>query len=242
MLGADVYVPRGAGPVPAIAIRHPYGRRTPEMGMAEVGSFFARKGYACVVQDVRGKFSSGGAFDPGVGEVEDGYDTVDWSRERRLVQRPCRAVGRVVLRLHVAGRPRSAGTRRWPASRPATSAPTGAASGTGGGALQLNTAGYWAIAMDDAGVRRPDAGRRLAPAAGRHGRGGRRRRRLLPRPPSTAPSDDAWWRERSLRHLLADVRVPVLTWSGWYDNFTGEQLHDLQLIRADPPARPRPCT
>ena len=29
-------------------------------------------------------------------------------------------------------------------------APTGGASGTGGGALQLNTAGYWAIAMDDA--------------------------------------------------------------------------------------------
>jgi hypothetical protein len=48
--------------------------------------------------------------------------------------------------------------------------------------------------------------------------------------------DDAWWRERSLRHLLADVRVPVLTWSGWYDNFTGEQLLDLELIRATHPA------
>src|SRR4029079_6375912 len=34
----------------------------------------------------------------------------------------------------------------------------------------------------------------------------------------------------------ADVRVPVLTWSGWYDNFTGEQLHDLQLMVASHPA------
>jgi putative CocE/NonD family hydrolase len=30
--------------------------------------------------------------------------------------------------------------------------------------------------------------------------------------------------------------VPVLTWSGWYDNFTGEQLADLQLILATHPA------
>ena len=49
------------------------------MGMDVVGGFFARKGYACVVQDVRGKFSSGGEFDPGVHEVEDGYDTVEWA-------------------------------------------------------------------------------------------------------------------------------------------------------------------
>ena len=32
------------------------------------------------------------------------------------------------------------------------------------------------------------------------------------------------------------MRVPVLTWSGWYDNFTGEQLADLQLILATHPA------
>ncbi len=130
-LGADVYLPRGAGPVPAIIIRHPYGRRTPEMGMAELGSFFARKGYACVVQDVRGKFSSGGEFDPGVGEIEDGCDTVEWIANSRLVQRARRPVGRVVLRLHVAGRrdQRPPGGAR--ASRRATSAPTGGTSGTG---------------------------------------------------------------------------------------------------------------
>ena len=188
VLGADVYVPRGAGPVPAIAIRHPYGRRTPEMGMAELGSFFARKGYACVVQDVRGKFSSGGVFDPAVGEVEDGYDTVDWIANADVVQRPRRPVGRVVLRLHVAGRgdQRASGRGRHRARRHRHRL---AGVWYRGGALQLNTAGYWAIAMDDPEYADLTARRPVAPAAGR---AWRRRRagpaRLLPRRPSTAPA------------------------------------------------------
>src|SRR6478735_5423919 len=78
-LGADAYVPVGLGAVPAIMLRVPYGRRTPDMGLDVVGAFFARKGYACVVQDVRGKFSSEGTFDPGVHEVDDGYDSVEWA-------------------------------------------------------------------------------------------------------------------------------------------------------------------
>ena len=77
-LGADLYRPQGAGAFPTVAIRMPYGKQTPEMGMRQVGEWLARKGYACLVQDVRGKFSSGGVFDPGVNEVEDGKATVEW--------------------------------------------------------------------------------------------------------------------------------------------------------------------
>ena len=126
---------------------------------------------------------------------------------------------------------RSAGTRPWPASRPATSAPTGGPSGTGGGALQLNTAGYWAIAMDDPEYADLTRRRPVAPAAGRHGGGGGRLAARTSATPSTAPPTRRGGASAASRHLLADVRVPVLTWSGWYDNFTGEQLADL---RADP--------
>lgn len=48
-------------------------------------------------------------------------------------------------------------------------------------------------------------------------------------------ADQAWWRERSLRHLLADVRVPVLTWSGWYDrnpNTGGDYGHAAEPVVA----------
>jgi uncharacterized protein len=81
-LRADVYLPDGPGPFPALVERTPYGKdNSPEM---QVGAppFFARHGYAVVVQDVRGRFASEGRFvpfhDDGWGPTRDGYDTVEW--------------------------------------------------------------------------------------------------------------------------------------------------------------------
>ena len=81
-LRADVYLPEGPGPFPALVERTPYGKdNSPEM---QVGApaFFARHGYAVVVQDVRGRFTSEGRFvpfhDDGWGPTRDGYDTVEW--------------------------------------------------------------------------------------------------------------------------------------------------------------------
>ena len=42
------------------------------------GTYWARKGYVCVVQDVRGKYGSGGLWEPVVNEADDGWDTLDW--------------------------------------------------------------------------------------------------------------------------------------------------------------------
>ena len=178
VLGSDVYVPRGAGPVPAIAIRHPYGRRTPEMGMAELGSFFARKGYACVVQDVRGKFSSGGVFDPASARSRTATTPSTGSRTP-MVQRPRRPVGRVVLRVHVAGRrdQRPPGRGRHRARRHRHRL-------AGGLVPRRRAAAQHRRLLGDRdgrpGVRRPDPRRSVVPAAGGDGRGGRRPRRLLP--------------------------------------------------------------
>src|ERR1700682_1083464 len=78
ILRSDLYMPEGRDRAPTILIRQPYGRATPAMGFKQTGSFWAHKGYGCVVQDVRGKFSSDGTFDPMVHEGQDGYDTVNW--------------------------------------------------------------------------------------------------------------------------------------------------------------------
>jgi len=43
-----------------------------------VAEIFTRRGYAMVVQDVRGKFRSEGATLGFTGESNDGYDTIDW--------------------------------------------------------------------------------------------------------------------------------------------------------------------
>ena len=79
-LYADVYQPERTnwGRLPTVLIRMPYGKSEAYCSMAAHGKYWARKGYVCVVQDVRGKFRSKGEFEPFVDEARDGYDTVDW--------------------------------------------------------------------------------------------------------------------------------------------------------------------
>ena len=62
------------GPFPAILTRTPYGKAMPE-----VGEFWARHGYVCVIQDVRGRFESEGDFVLLAREGPDGYDAVEWT-------------------------------------------------------------------------------------------------------------------------------------------------------------------
>jgi predicted acyl esterase len=77
-LATDVYLPDGDGPWPVRLVRTPYGRVRYNR---EYGSQAAR-GYAMVLQDMRGRFDSGGkdiAFvGSGWGGHQDGVDTVKW--------------------------------------------------------------------------------------------------------------------------------------------------------------------
>ncbi|MEW6745826.1 MAG: CocE/NonD family hydrolase [Planctomycetota bacterium] len=74
-LAADVHRPRAAGRYPAILIRTPYNRATEG---ATKGAFYARRGYAVVAQDCRGRFESEGRWFPLENEMDDGSDTIDW--------------------------------------------------------------------------------------------------------------------------------------------------------------------
>ncbi|MCU1616064.1 MAG: hydrolase CocE/NonD family protein [Frankiales bacterium] len=80
ILRADVYLPKSVGPHPTVLLRSPYGRG-PEMTVS-VGLPYASRGYAVVLQSVRGTFGSGGQFEPVVNEAEDGQDTVVWLRDQ----------------------------------------------------------------------------------------------------------------------------------------------------------------
>ncbi len=78
-LAATLYVPRRAkAPLPTVYVRLPYDRRRYGEALGE-GLFFARNGYAVLVQDVRGKFGSeGDDFVPWRHATADGVATLDW--------------------------------------------------------------------------------------------------------------------------------------------------------------------
>jgi putative CocE/NonD family hydrolase len=82
ILYADHYAPRETRLFPTILIRTPYGRNRTSGVTGYLPDFvaqrFAERGYNVVVQDVRGRFDSGGEFVPYVHEASDGRATLDW--------------------------------------------------------------------------------------------------------------------------------------------------------------------
>ena len=44
--------------------------------------FYARRGYVVAVEDCRGRFGSGGTWEPFINEPKDGYDTIEWLAEQ----------------------------------------------------------------------------------------------------------------------------------------------------------------
>src|SRR5215207_10255633 len=80
-LATDLYFPtlnglRVPGRFPVILERTPYDKAAPRN--TANGAYFARRGYVCAVQDVRGRFASEGEWYPFALEAPDGYDAVEW--------------------------------------------------------------------------------------------------------------------------------------------------------------------
>ncbi len=74
-LVSDVFLPVAPGRWPTILLRTPYNRR----GDGASGyKMFASRGYAVMLQDVRGRFDSEGEFGSIAQEGADGDDTIDW--------------------------------------------------------------------------------------------------------------------------------------------------------------------
>jgi putative CocE/NonD family hydrolase len=77
VLRADLYRPPGDGRFPVLVHRTPYSRieaPTDPLVLAAV-----QRGYAVLLQDVRGRYGSGGVFEAYRQEGKDGYDTIEWA-------------------------------------------------------------------------------------------------------------------------------------------------------------------
>lgn len=79
-LAADLYLPEGPGPYGVIVERTPYDKGDCQSKNA---IYFAERGFAVLMEDVRGRYNSPGDFywfrDEGWGNRQDGYDTIEWA-------------------------------------------------------------------------------------------------------------------------------------------------------------------
>ncbi len=78
VLRANVWRPAADGPFPTLVYRTPYGKDQTE-SWYETHLRAVERGYAVVLQDVRGRYESEGEFFPYVNEGRDGFDTIEWA-------------------------------------------------------------------------------------------------------------------------------------------------------------------
>jgi uncharacterized protein len=236
-LDADIYRPSLPGPLPVLLMRQPYGRAIASTVAYSHPVWYARQGYIVVVQDVRGRGTSGGEFSPFEAEADDGRQAVEWAA---AIQGSSGKVG-------MYGCSYQGATQLFAASgRPAPLAaicPAAAAYDVfqdfayEGGALRLAGGIGWALQLAVEGARRAadaDAHQALLAAA-----------RALPLndPIPALPrvlqkyrryshfadwtahcEQGPYWDRLSPRSHIARIDVPALHIGGWYDYLLGGTL------------------
>lgn len=78
-LDADLWRPDAAGDFPVLLMRQAEGRRHAGTDRYAHPSWYAACGYLVVIQDVRGRGTSEGPFEPFVHEAADGADSIAWA-------------------------------------------------------------------------------------------------------------------------------------------------------------------
>lgn len=239
-LFADVYLPRGDGPFPVILIRVPYGKRSEYIFMPALGRFWKERGYAFVVQDVRGRFGSEGSFTPfSYGrdtfqpgkEISDAYDTLDWVAAQSWCDGSIGMMGESYY-----GYTTLAGA--W-SGHPALKAISPANITVArerrvlDGAFPLQAGGLWTLEMDDSenGEYQDIADLDLSHLP------------LITMGEAHGLRDVLWrervtgylerrvdWRDR-VNQFYARVRVPALHFGGWYDTYTRSTIAIWEGVR-----------
>jgi putative CocE/NonD family hydrolase len=224
-LSANVFRPGEGGRYPAILLRTPYGK-----GEAITSAYesFVRRSYAVVVQDVRGRYRSGGAFDPVHNrEIDDGDDTLNWIARQPWSDGGVGMYGGSYL-----------GITQWKAAmaqNPHLKAIFPYVSGDDdyrdrfysvGGAMKLGHRLLWfADNMRAPRFSPPDFRRYVMALPIRAADVAATGHRLEAwRSVAGHPSYDQFWKATSVREHLRDIHIPVYSVGGWYDNYVESDL------------------
>jgi putative CocE/NonD family hydrolase len=222
-LFANVYLPSETSRTPAILVRTPYGKGADINANYQA---FVEHGYAIVVQDVRGRYESEGAFQPLTQEVNDGDDTLNWIARQPWCNGKIGMMGGSYV-----------GIVQWKAAlanNPHLKAIFPVVSGyddyrdryySTGGALKLGNRLEWMAENLRAPGYHQDFAKFVLHLPVRScdiaalGWTSPMYRDIIEH-----PSFDAFWRAISTREHLDKVKVPVFSVGGWYDNFVQSDL------------------
>lgn len=217
-LATNVFLPTERGIFPALLIRTPYGKGN---SLNPQYQPFADRGYALVIQDVRGRYASQGVFQPLTQETTDGEDTLRWIARQAWSNGSIAMLGGSYV-----------GLAQWKAASaglPSLKAIVPVHAGldeytdrfySQGGALRLGHRMLWLTEnMRAAGFHPPSFSqyvrhtplRTIDVAATGH-------RLDLLQKVLNHPTYDSFWREISMREKLANAALPpAFVVSGWYD-------------------------
>ncbi|BCL38831.1 CocE/NonD family hydrolase [Nostoc sp. MS1] len=232
-LDADIYRPDAAGEFPVLLMRQPYGRAIASTVVYAHPTWYAAHGYIVVIQDVRGRGTSGGEFQLFTNEIADGEDTVNWAASLPGSNGLLGMYGfsyQGMTQLYAA-------IAKPPALKTICPAMIGYDLYTDwayeGGAFCLQTNLAWAIqlATETARLRgdkqtyqalfaasrnlplnNPEILQQLAPESFYHDW-------------VAHPQPDAYWQELSPKTHFQNVDLPMLHIGGWFDTYLSGTLH-----------------
>ena len=229
-LSANVFLPNERTRLPAILLRTPYGKGS---DINATNQAFVDHGYAVIVQDVRGRYESEGAFQPLTQEVRDGDDTLNW-----IAQQPW-SNGKIGM---TGGS--YVGITQWKAAlsgNPHLKAIFPVVSGyddyrdrfySTGGALKLGNRLEWMSENLRAPGYHQDFDKfvlhlpvRSADVAALGWTS------PLYRDIIEHPAFDSFWRSISVKEQIAKIKVPVFAVGGWYDNYVESDLAAFAALR-----------
>jgi uncharacterized protein len=224
---AEAWLPAEGGPWPAILVRTPYLKEAAAPLPIADPRLATERGYALVVQDVRGRGTSDGSFEPFVNEERDGADSIGWLARQDWCD------GNVVMAgmSYVGATQWLAAAAAPPALRaiaPALSSDDFAEGWShNGGVHELGFLATWSAAdLAELGDRWYDDPLRACDDL-------EGLRRIAPWTADWLREDvgSEYWRARSVAHRRADIAVPALVVAGWYDVFCAASLRSFARSR-----------
>jgi uncharacterized protein len=245
VLYADIYRPAAPGKYPVLLERTPYDKAVDKE--IDIGERGAAQGYVVIVQDVRGRFTSGGEWYPFRHESQDGYDTVEWAARLpysngKVGMYGSSYVGATQMLAAIANPPHLAGI--CPMFTPSNYFNGWVYLGgafqqwfdqTWTSILARNTAERYFKSLTNTTENVRDLPLTRYPVF-------HLQRALEPRELTSQlapyyldwlahPSEDAYWKPWSIEDHYADVHVPSLTVAAWYDIFLGGSLRNYAGVR-----------